>query len=667
VEAASFGEAVRYPNKLNKLGLFSSKGFPDNITFVVVLFVFIYTGIRAYCLSITHDEAITFLNHARGSFLDILTYTGPIRSNNHLLNTLLIKIFTNLFGISEFVIRIPTLIGLGFYLLGVYVILNLFLKRYSLLLGVCLLTWHPLMIDLFSCARGYSLGLGFMTLGLYYFFRRISHPEIGYDRKNYLLASTMFALSSLSHLSFLNVYVSMVGVYVLFELTILAKRRIPFDRPALHDAGRNIFYGIVPSSLFLLIVYSYPVIKMMKAGNEFSYGGENGFWQDTVGSLVEVTLQTPVLNPYIMLFSKVLIVALLLFALLTLLHDKAKNKDLNIVSKYLSCVTLLLIICSLSVIVQHFLLKIKYPIDRYAIYLIPIFFLVVLFCWGNIRFIENKLIRVIANSIFYLIIISLLVSFIICANITHFSQWKFDASTKDMLEDLIRMNGKLNLKDDSVQLGINWIFEPSTNYYILKNKIRWMKKVNRDGPEGMFDYYYVTPDCKDDLGKYDARIIRKYEVSGNYLAVSNKYLGGALREAEDCIGSVLQGRWKGEYYKNKDLSGNPVIVRDDGNGFIHFNWDEENLNLKCGVTPDNFSVRWTRELQFDRCTYRFTVTIDDGFKLFVDNEMKLEKWFDQPATTYTVDVPLSAGNHTVKMDYYQAGGQARASLSWEKK
>ncbi|MBZ0193415.1 MAG: hypothetical protein K8F34_17230, partial [Candidatus Kuenenia stuttgartiensis] len=68
---------------------------------------------------------------------------------------------------------------------------------------------------------------------------------------------------------------------------------------------------------------------------------------------------------------------------------------------------------------------------------------------------------------------------------------------------------------------------------------------------------------------------------------------------------------------------------------------------------------------FDANTYRFTVTCDDGFRLYIDGISKLEKWIDQGSTEYTVDVSLSSGNYTIKMEYYEADGGAVAKLSWE--
>jgi hypothetical protein len=132
-----------------------------------------------------------------------------------------------------------------------------------------------------------------------------------------------------------------------------------------------------------------------------------------------------------------------------------------------------------------------------------------------------------------------------------------------------------------------------------------------------------------------------------------------------CVASVPSTSWRGQYFNNKTFSGSPVMVRNDGNGFLNFEWYSDSPSTACGFPADNFSVRWTRTVSFNAGTYRFTITSDDGFRLYVDGSLKLQKWFDQGPTTYTVDVPLSAGNHTIRMDYYENGGWAVAKLSWQ--
>lgn len=85
----------------------------------------------------------------------------------------------------------------------------------------------------------------------------------------------------------------------------------------------------------------------------------------------------------------------------------------------------------------------------------------------------------------------------------------------------------------------------------------------------------------------------------------------------------------------------------------------------CGIGSDLISARWSRQVYCGSTgIYRFTVTSDDGFRLYVDGSLKLDKWFVQGATTYTVRVYHSPGCHTVRMLYFEPGRDAAARLSW---
>jgi subtilisin len=127
--------------------------------------------------------------------------------------------------------------------------------------------------------------------------------------------------------------------------------------------------------------------------------------------------------------------------------------------------------------------------------------------------------------------------------------------------------------------------------------------------------------------------------------------------------TVPPDNWVGEYYNNRDLAGAPVLTRPEGNGFIdrYFN----------GVSPapgsvgaEHYSVRWTRKLTLTAGTYRFSITGDDGVRLFIDNKLRKDEWRNQPATSYNFDIPLTAGNHDIKLEYYQHTGAAQVRLIW---
>jgi hypothetical protein len=63
-------------------------------------------------------------------------------------------------------------------------------------------------------------------------------------------------------------------------------------------------------------------------------------------------------------------------------------------------------------------------------------------------------------------------------------------------------------------------------------------------------------------------------------------------------------------------------------------------------------------------TYTFTATADDGIRVWVDGVLIIDAWKNQAATTYTATRTLTAGDHQVKVEYYEASGGAVAKVSW---
>jgi len=118
--------------------------------------------------------------------------------------------------------------------------------------------------------------------------------------------------------------------------------------------------------------------------------------------------------------------------------------------------------------------------------------------------------------------------------------------------------------------------------------------------------------------------------------------------------------WRGEYYNNTWFGGSPALVRDDAD--INFDWGAS--APAAGVNADNFSVRWTRVVRFEDGTYRFTVTTDDGVRLWLNGDLVLDKWFDQAPTTYTFTRAMTAGDHPLRLEYYEHTGIAQIRLSW---
>ncbi|GAB4575270.1 MAG: hypothetical protein Kow0077_25970 [Anaerolineae bacterium] len=120
-------------------------------------------------------------------------------------------------------------------------------------------------------------------------------------------------------------------------------------------------------------------------------------------------------------------------------------------------------------------------------------------------------------------------------------------------------------------------------------------------------------------------------------------------------------QWQGEYYTNTFLGGLPYLVRlDDA---ISFDWGTG--SPAPGLIPvDNFSVRWSGPQQFAGGTYTFYATVDDGIRVWVNEQLIIDAWYDQIQTTHTGTITLAPGTYWVRVEYYDSGDQASVFLSW---
>jgi hypothetical protein len=121
--------------------------------------------------------------------------------------------------------------------------------------------------------------------------------------------------------------------------------------------------------------------------------------------------------------------------------------------------------------------------------------------------------------------------------------------------------------------------------------------------------------------------------------------------------------WRGEYFNNKNLHGAPDLVRDDPE--INFRW-RTGSPAPGLIGRDGFSVRWTRGLNLPAGSYRFSMTVDDGGRLWVNGHLLIDAWRDQAPSTYTGEIFLPGGGVPVRMEYYENSGGATAMLTWAK-
>lgn len=447
-----------------------------------------FTFYKALFTSFTHDESFTYTYFVNSSFTDILTYKF-VSPNNHLLNTLLMKFFGSCIGNSEIILRLPNILSHIGYIIFSFLIFRR-LNGWLILPLFALLNLNPYFLDFFSLARGNGLSY-FFLLGSVFFFMEYSSSF----QKKYYLFSILFAfLGVLSHFALLNYFLALIVVFNLWLIIRkpIRKEALKFNlKQWIRQNDINII-GII-----LLTALLYVPISKLVMYHQLFYGGERGFWIDTVGSLIKTSLYG---CRYGMLTENIIKV----FILMSLFGNVflfgffliRKEREFLQVNQFLFLIFLLLIFTVLINMAQFYLVGTKLLIRRYGLLFFPLFMLD--FC-----FLMVALIRIVSLKYMVSAIIYLLASFVTFHTFSAFSQvnfldWEYETDTREMV-NVLRKEIPKHSGDDSVVLGITWVYSPTINFYKDIYNLKWLKATDKENPLPQNATYFWMQ--KEDLSK----------------------------------------------------------------------------------------------------------------------------------------------------------------------
>lgn len=123
-----------------------------------------------------------------------------------------------------------------------------------------------------------------------------------------------------------------------------------------------------------------------------------------------------------------------------------------------------------------------------------------------------------------------------------------------------------------------------------------------------------------------------------------------------------QALWFVHYYDNRDLKGDPLYSSSEG--VINHDWGTR--SPAPNVPNDDWSARWTSFVDFAAGTYRFTVTSDDGVRVYLGDKHIIQDWKKHPPRTSVATVSLNGGSYAMAVDYFEAEGHAQLKLGWER-
>lgn len=436
------------------------------LLFVLLIYIIVK---RALSVPITHDESDQILYYAQQSIYDIFMYTNPWPTN-HILNSLLIKLSTAIFGINQWSGRLPNIIIAVTILFGsVYAIARqLFgFKVIGLFVSVSLLLFNPYLFEFFSLARGYGMAISFSLL-CYALILRFNREE---TVKTLLFFSLSAILMVLSNFSWLLLFCAFYGYLFLY---LIYKKEIK----------KVLLLGL--TLFFSSLVFYHPILQM-NSTNQFIY------WEHTDASIIKQTFHSiwSLYNYYDTFIS--VKIAIWLMGLITgtvlVLYFRAVKSNQDVGIYFAAPIFVFTIAVNL---LQHKILNTPYLEGRTALGYWIVFQMVTI---GFLYFLYKF-----KKSYFTILSVSIVVlmtyHFYQCTQFNFIKEWEYDKNTFQVLEICKRKK----TENKPLKLVAHWYFTPSLTYYITAEKLDWLQLYKYEDDTTMLNsskLFYTQPEYKD--------------------------------------------------------------------------------------------------------------------------------------------------------------------------
>ena len=224
-----------------------------------------YIFARVWLIPVTHEEAATTSIMSRSTVAQLITFDyASISASNHVLNSIFIKTWTGIWGLSPLTLRFGNLLAGVFYLWCGYLLLSRFFQNNSLrIIGLVIWIANPYLLEFFGLARGYGMSAalesGAVVFGVLFLQAKHDDPL---RLKNLKAAFIFAALAVWSNFSLLNFYVC----FTLLMAFALFRNISPRWKSELKVL-------LVTSGVLALLIFK-PLGRINKAGDAIYFGPE---------------------------------------------------------------------------------------------------------------------------------------------------------------------------------------------------------------------------------------------------------------------------------------------------------------------------------------------------------------------------------------------------------
>ncbi|WNJ17175.1 hypothetical protein [Pontibacter sp. G13] len=434
-----------------------------------------YSLLRAFRLSMTHDESSTFLNfHHRWIPEAFWDPSYWVTANLHPLNSWLMQGTGAVFGIAEGPLRLPNVFGHLLYLIfSARLSRSIAPNAWWAIAAFLVLNLNPYLLEFFSLARGYGLANGFMMMGGSFLFWWLSRPNL----KDGIWISIAGFFMVISQFIWINAWLAILLIMGIRSWAWMQ------EEPRTRSELVKMWLAPMGTTLGLAILLWNP-LRWLSQGGEFQWGEDAlmvSWRQMIMDSLMGQGYLSGATTEVFMGIALVIWIVGGVLALRIFLQRRWNDP-------FMVMAAALFWACLSAMILQHELLGSQYLVRRTALIFYP---LSAMLGVGIAR--ELLKIRYWMGGVS----VGLMMGFGIwhfsrTAQLTHTQEWGFDANTRHVVE---YVNDQYS-DGQPLTLGIDWVFEHTAEFYRLTlplegiAPLEYSKELDLDRP---YDYYYIEP------------------------------------------------------------------------------------------------------------------------------------------------------------------------------
>ncbi len=464
--------------------------------------------------SVTLDEADSYLGFAAPAW-DSHWYPS---SGNHVLNSILIRLLTWMFGLSHLSLRAPALLGGAIYVVAAYRLCRLISARRSVAFPLFLcFVYNPFVMDYMVAARGYGLAVGFLMTAVFLAARQVMQYAPGGEaalRRDCAMASMCAALSFSSNFSFAyadGFCILLLWLWTCWEIRSRAERGIEqWWEIASLTAACSIPGLLVTLAIVGSVLRNWPKGQLYYGAHSLTESGislvKSSFYElnpTIVNPLLESVLAKIRLNlPWLALG---LIVAHLAIMGLEYRRRRRLSHRLQAVAVFAGAVVL---VTATLHWLQFKLLRIPLPLERTGLFFVPL----ALLMFGSMTAIEHRgRAGRILQGLSVVVLCLGATYFVGCLRLMYFHEWRFGADVRaafPVIQEVARRYG-------TREVAASWHYTSSLDFYRLYFHDTSLEPFRFTEPQTAGKPVYVLsyPDEEEFIRQQKLRIVYRGERS----------------------------------------------------------------------------------------------------------------------------------------------------------